>query len=215
MVLKNIKKICLPLFLTILFFFGTSVLFAQSVIQIGPGYYAAGIPTEEFEYYAAPYTAGRQRQQNWCWAACIQMVLNYHGINVTQEDIVTRVFGSLVDRPGQPEDIMTALTGWGVMYNGQNAQIQASTTVYGPGDIISDLADKKPLIVGFTTSYSVGHACVLTAATYYVDSYSKEPSIQSVIIRDPYPDQPSRMEMSWAEFQSRLIFIARVHILPQ
>src|SRR5262245_47098196 len=82
------------------------------ILQIGPNSYIAGIQTREFQYFAAPEVAGRQRQQNWCWAACVQMVLNYHGLYVTQEQVVQRIFGQQADSPADENRILTALSGW-------------------------------------------------------------------------------------------------------
>jgi len=48
----------------------------------------------------------------WYWAASIQMVLNYHGLYVTQEQIVQRVFGLPLDTPAYLQHILYALTGW-------------------------------------------------------------------------------------------------------
>ena len=70
----------------------------QSITQIGQNYYTAGIPSEEFEFFSAAQSTGRQRQANWCWAACVQMVLNYHGLHITQEQVVEKIYG------GQPEN---------------------------------------------------------------------------------------------------------------
>jgi len=69
---------------------------AQTIIEMQPGLYCAGIPSKDFKYRAAPESSGRQRQTNWCWAASIQMVLNFHGVDVTQEEIVQRIFGTLL-----------------------------------------------------------------------------------------------------------------------
>ena len=51
-----------------------------------------GIPTETFNFVAST-----QRSTNWCWAASIQMTLNYYGVAITQEEIVARTYGT--DRP--------------------------------------------------------------------------------------------------------------------
>jgi hypothetical protein len=42
---------------------------------------------EEVVAKSRPATDGRQRRENWCWAACSQMVMNYHGLEQTQEDL--------------------------------------------------------------------------------------------------------------------------------
>lgn len=80
--------------------------------QVGPNLFVAGVPSDQFEFFAAPSLAGRQRQSNWCWAASIQMLLNYHGLFVAQEQIVQRIYGAQVDYPAQPAQILAALSGW-------------------------------------------------------------------------------------------------------
>ena len=181
------------------------------VQQIGPNYFVAGVPGAEFRHFAA-----RQRSQNWCWAATIQMVLNYHGLYVTQEQVVARVFGRLIDRPGRPEDILSALSGWAPDVRGRYSSIQASPFVFRGSEVVRDLMTRWPLIVGLRPPPNAprgtpGHAFVLTAAYYSVDRFN-EPVFLGVVLRDPWPGSPSRQEMTWLEFESRLMFVARVRV---
>ena len=64
--------------------------------RLAPNYFVAGIPTDEFRYFAAPESTGRQRQVNWCWAAVVQMVLNAQGlppgVNLLDQRADPRVF---------------------------------------------------------------------------------------------------------------------------
>lgn len=46
------------------------------------------------------------------WAACVQMVLNYQGVNVDQEDVVRRAKGYRVNEGGTAYDIQRAADGW-------------------------------------------------------------------------------------------------------
>jgi hypothetical protein len=180
--------------------------------QLSPGLYCAGIPSDEFVYKAAPESTGKQRMENWCWAACIQMILNFHGVKVTQEQIVTRMFGSTIDRPADASVILRALSGWAVTAKGKPVTISATQFVFNGSEIVSDLAYHQPLVVGLTTPNGIGHACVLTAVSYNVNQYNNEPIFQGVVIRDPWPGRSSRNEMGWNEFRSRLMFIARVRV---
>ena len=184
----------------------------QTILELQPGFYCAGIPSSDFELLAAPETAGKQRQSNWCWAASIQMILNFHGVEITQEDIVSYVFGDLVDSPATSDTVLATLSGWEISSNGQNAKVTASPYVERGTDIIADLAYQQPLIVGLQTPEGIGHACVLTAVSYILDSYTNMPILQGVVIRDPWPTRQSRIEMSWDEFYRRLMFIARVRV---
>jgi hypothetical protein len=183
----------------------------SEVVQISPRLYSAGVPRQQFNYYAAPLVEGRQRQSNWCWAATIQMVLNYHGLYVSQEQIVARVFGNLVNQPGSPDNIMRALSGWAPDTRGRFSQIQALPYNIRGSDVVNDLAYRWPLIVGLRQPGGIGHAYVLTAVTYAVGA-NNQPIFQSAILRDPWPSNPSRIQISWNEFQSRLIFVTRVHV---
>ena len=181
-----------------------------SIQQIGPGIWAAGIPTNEFEFVAA-----RQRHSNWCWAASVQMVLNYRGVPVTQEQVVQRIFGGAVpDLPGQPEQILTALSGWAFTRNGQPVMLSSSPFAFSGSEIVRDLAERWPIVVGVKNSPTSGHAYVLTAVTYQVDAWN-QPIFLTAVLRDPWPDNPSRIEVPWVQFQQNWMFMARMRIMPR
>ncbi|MDR3562470.1 MAG: papain-like cysteine protease family protein [Negativicutes bacterium] len=186
------------------------VMYAETA-HLGPGLYMAGVPTEQFQYFAAPDGYGRQRAANWCWAASIQMVLNYHGLYITQEEIVTRIYGKLIDQPGEPAQILQALSGWAPDMRGRYSAIVADPYSISEAALVSDLAYRWPLIVGLKGD-PVGHAYVLTAVNYEVDSQNN-PNIKSVVLRNPWPGGPSREVMNWKEFMSRLTFATRVRVL--
>lgn len=204
------KQLCLSVFLLCV---GLSPASAD-LAQLGPNLFAAGVPSDQFSYYASPGQAGRQRQSNWCWAASIQMVLNYHGLLVEQEAIVERIYGSQVDLPAQPPQILAALSGWAPDVRGGYSAVQASPYTYADSQIVVDLANRWPLIVGLMNPDGRGgHAVVLTGVTYSVDAYNN-PLFHSFIIRDPWPNSPSRQELSYEEFRSRLSFMAHVRVQP-
>jgi hypothetical protein len=175
--------------------------------EIAPSVYVAGIPTNEFRFVAA-----RQHASNWCWAAAIQMVLNYDGLAVTQEQVVARIFGdSMPDEPAEPEDILDALSGWAPQFNGRPAEIVATPYVYQPSDIVNDLASHWPIIVGLRNPEGGGHVFVLTAVTYNVDP-TNQPAFRTVVLRDPWPTHESRIQIPWSVFSSRVGFFARVRV---
>lgn len=200
-------------FVLIFLFLFTGGASADTVPLGDTGYFIAGIRTEEFVQFAAPESAGRQRMGNWCWAACIQMVLNYHGLYVDQQDIVQRVFGAAVDRPANGQQIMTALTGWAPDTRGRQSSIYADAYHLDAETVINDLDKKWPLIVGLkgARGQATGHAYVMTAAYFSRDSYG-EATIHRVVLRDPYPGYQSRVELDSAEFGERLQFATRVYV---
>lgn len=181
---------------------------AQSIQQLGPNYFVAGVASDEFEFFAVD----RQRSQNWCWAASSQMVLNYHGLYVSQEQIVARVFGSLVDRPANNQEIMSGLSGWAPNVAGGVSNIYCEFGVSSANEITQNLAYKWPLIVGLRNPQGgIGHAYVLTAIYYNIDQFNNTIP-EKVVLRDPWPDNPSRQEMSWQEFMNRQMGIIKVWV---
>jgi hypothetical protein len=180
--------------------------------QIGTNQYVVGIPSDQFVTYAAPDSTGRQRSPNWCWAACIQMVLNYHGLKVTQEEIVSRVFGSAIDHPAGPEQIMSALHGWAPDSRGRYSSIVADSRNLTQQSVLEDLQYRWPLVVGLSgKGGQTGHAYVLTAAFYSLDN-SGNPQIYKVVLRNPWPHSPSKEEMSMQEFGQRCTFSTRIRV---
>jgi len=176
------------------------------ILQLGDGNnYCAAIETSKFIYYVA-----RQEYDNWCWAACIQMVLNYQGIKISQNDIVRKAFGAIVNRPAGCQVMTSAADNWN--YGGVviKAWHQTDTDQF---ELIDDLANKYPVIIGLNMpNQNIGHAYVLTAIYFqYNDSKKKIP--YKVALRDPWPDNPSRTELTWKDFTSRINCI--VHVTPQ
>lgn len=201
------------------------------VWQTGPNSYVAGIPTEEFVYTVAPEMQGRQRQQNWCWAACVQMVLNFHGLYVSQEQVVERIFGRQVNEPATNSQILEALSGWAPDFRGRSSLIRATTYVWDEA-VIDDLAHEWPLIVGLDNKDGTGHAYVLTAIEFHnvryvtdyqqsfwrgrwerIPVYAVRPEIDYLILRDPWPGSQSKTRMPFAEFTSAVMFTDRVHVV--
>jgi hypothetical protein len=134
------------------------------------------------------------------------MVLNYHGLYVSQEEVVQRIYGAQVDLPAQPQQILAALSGWAPDVRGRYSAIQATPYTFSASQIVQDLGYRWPLIAGLRNQDGGGHAVVLTAIYYSIDQWNN-PIFQSVVIRDPWPGSPSRQEISWQEFQQRLMFI--------
>ena len=177
--------------------------------QEGPNSFIAGVPTEQFVFHTAPDVSGRQRQANWCWAAVIQMVLNWHDVYITQEEVVQRIYADQRDAPATLEQVITALHLTAPDARGRYSSVYASHTPTVQ-EIIDDLAYRWPLIVGLTGD-PIGHAYVVTGVYYHVDENS-QPVIDSVVLRDPLPTSPSRQEMSWDEFLSRAMWLIRVRV---
>lgn len=144
-----------------------------------------GIPSSSFNQVYA-----EQQNSQWCWAACIQMILNYYGVNVSQYDIVRRTYG--IDAYGRVPnwagnyDVITAnLNNWSVDRNGVRYLVRASMGYGVPNQavLLDELDNQYPVLLGYPTSRYSGHAVVATAAGYY--GYRDDPTIATLVVRDP------------------------------
>jgi hypothetical protein len=160
-------------------------------------------------FYRAP-----QECEQWCWAACVQMVFALHGRQVSQQAIVQKVFGGLVCAPAQGPQIIYAVNGQWRDANGYLFQAQAEVlwdAQYGVGApnvgpiTAQELAQGEPLIIG-----AMGHATMLTAMVYDHDVYGRS-QILSMTVRDPWPANQARRVLS-AQEAANTQFLARVRV---
>lgn len=123
--------------------------------------YWAAVKTTYFQEYVA-----RQEEDCWCWAACVQMVLNYQGVKVDQEDVVRRAKGMRVNDGGTAYDIQRAADGWNTGTHVIAASVDNPYYVTAQ-TFITDLIDKYPLIIGLDMpGQTMGHAYVLTGISF-------------------------------------------------
>lgn len=199
--------------LGIFFLVATNPVVSQKLGSLKNKYTYVGIPDRDFNEIAI---YGKQRNMNWCWAACVQMVLNFHHIPVEQEDVVEKTLGSLIDKPADPDMMFKALNGWEVDLYGNDVIVNSNFYTTSAYEITAFLSTKKPLIIGLAQpNTSIGHAYVLIGI-YYIKS--KSPlgdalySPHSVILVDPWPDNESFIDMSWDEFTDRFIVSYKVWV---
>ncbi|HWU26819.1 MAG TPA: hypothetical protein VN154_10495, partial [Rhizomicrobium sp.] len=140
----------------------------------------------------------RQLKPHWCWAACIQTIFALHGYAVAQNAIVNKVFGKELDRSANGSEIMTAINGeWtgahGRKFNANGLVLWNRVDSFERPDALQlaagELDKGNPLI--FATE---GHSMVLTAMTYRRVS-DGEVMIDSLTVRDPWPDAPNRRRL--------------------
>jgi len=167
-----------------------------------------GIPTEAFDFVAA-----MQQQDMWCWAACVQMILGYYGIRLTQEQIVSRVFGQPFNEPASDEVISASLNGWGLTEQGKRFVVQSRVLAGPPAPpiLFRELANRRPILLTFNAGLAVGQAVVVTAAS------AIGRHIVSLVYRDPAvapssSDAHGRIELSFEELAA-LLPMSRSHWL--
>lgn len=149
----------------------------------------AGIPAARFNYFASA-----QRNSNWCWAASLQMIFNYYGVYITQEQIVGRSYGTdpygqLPNWAGSFQVITSNLNNWSVDNSGRRYVVNSSLNMGAPTPayLVNELIAQRPVLVGYRSGPSSGHAVVITAVSYYPTPSG--PQIQSIVVRDPWPSE--------------------------
>ena len=141
----------------------------------------------------------------------MQMVLNYQGVDVDQEDVARRAKGMRINEGGTAYDIKRAADGWHTGRHVIAARIDNPYNVTAQ-TFITDLIDKYPLIIGLNMpGQTMGHAYVLTGISFRKNGKTYQPI--EVILRNPWPSSPSREKLSWSEFRRRVHTI--VHVYPK
>jgi len=153
--------------------------------------------------------AAEQQGQNWCWAACVQMVLSTKGIKVNQADVVQRTYGAVVDAPGGLADIVTRMSGWFNTRSGRTLLIASHVPgPLQPGLLYSYLKTQSPLILGVSyPGADIGHAVVVTAAVFKTGDAVLE--LREVVIRDPSPQfaaQKGKRTLTPQEFADSMFY---------
>lgn len=195
----------------LLVFCEVNFVFAQGKIyQLGSdNNYAAAVRDDQFKYY--PALNAKQEEDNWCWAACIQMVLHYQGLYVDQCEIVKKALGmsSCINKPADCYTIENGADGWFVNGERVKAIVDFSPSVF---ELIDQLAYRNPVIIGLNMpGQNVGHAYVLTAVFFRRD-FENHKIPYRVVLRDPWPDNNSRQEFEWSDFVNRINCITYVTI---
>lgn len=138
--------------------------------------------------FAGLNTPAQQKNTQWCWAACIEMVCRWYGVRLSQQSIVARVYGGLVNMPADDRNLTAALNSKWTADDGTSFRIQASVFSPAMGQanvdnqrMIQDLANERPLIVGART-----HATVLARVDYVEGPYG-QPIVQRAHVIDPWP----------------------------
>ncbi|MFK7905521.1 MAG: C39 family peptidase [Chitinophagales bacterium] len=153
------------------------------------------------------YIASAQENSQWCWAASIQMVFRYYGIDITQSQIVSRTYGTdnggnLPDWPASFQTIHNNLNNWSIDNNGQYYEVSAEMGMGTPSPafLVDELSNGHAVILGYDTGQG-GHAVVVTALSYYPTAYG--PQVQSIIVRDPWPSYTNLQNRGRIEYPAQ------------
>lgn len=164
-----------------------------------------GVPREAMEYVTSD-----QHNSQWCWAASIQMILNYYGVDIAQEQIVARTYG--VDPYGQLPDwggdfraITANLNNWNIDNRGRPYIVSAKLGrgAPTPAILIEELSKRRPVMVGYATGPNSRHAVVITGASFSPSPHG--PIIHSLIVRDPEPTRKNIRNRGRVEYPGEFL----------
>lgn len=149
---------------------------------------------------------GGQHLNQWCWAACIEMVFRYYGYIVPQVRIVQETWGEIINLPGQPRQILANLNRPWIDIKGKRFSVSGDAYSANPITAAQDLSQNMPLIIG-----TMGHAMVLTSLQYLRNQFGQG-NVQAARVRDPWPGRGRRF-LTPQEWYSTS-FLARIRVFP-
>lgn len=149
-----------------------------------------GIPSDGLDTHFA-----HQRNGMWCWAACIEMLFEMHGVGVSQEMIVDRTFGSLPGRlppnkPGGLGHMHASLNHFGIDYRGRRYHVASALYPGAPSPqvIVQELMSRRPLLLSYRSRADMNHAVLLTGAEITEEDHGLR-RLRTFIVRDPMPKE--------------------------
>ncbi len=153
-----------------------------AVLSVSPGYARwIGVDSSTLDFVYA-----EQKQSQWCWAASIQMLLNWHGVVISQREIVARSYGGAVNAPASVALMASNLNNVSIDNSGKLYAVR-STLLTNPlfirSALLESLSHGIPIIVFYD-----GHAVLCTAIDVEPLAYGNF-VINGITVRDPWPDQ--------------------------
>jgi hypothetical protein len=146
--------------------------------------FAQGIQWIGIDARISNIMATSQRDDELCWAASAQMILNFYGNSSTQSAIVQRVHHDQENRPGSDRDITSSLDGMRIA-GGKHLRAVADEGFPSLSVLVNELSHARPIYITFATGPRSGHAVIITAVAVEQTQYGI--TIRSLVLRDPFP----------------------------
>lgn len=180
----------------------------------------AGVCTAQVDFTELQEAYSSQKNSEWCWAASISMLFDCYGYSVSQERIVSEVYGSPLNMPSGAAIHMAQLLNrnWrdddGKSFKSRlqgaydfDAKVDSLTNQM----LIEELDNDHPMIIG-----AGGHAMLLTAIEYMESPLG--PRVLLCGVLDPWPGRGARNltppEMLRIEFGGIMRFVASARVTP-
>lgn len=177
----------------------------KNIIRTGEKTFSVGLYAKPFRFERINYN-GTQNALFWDWATCLVMCLNYNGLNVSQEQMMTLVNGSVEEPFGAPQDLTFAVnkntpTAWG-----KPSKVFCAAANLNADVLFDELSADRPIIIGTGNVGLEGRAYVVTAMAYTIkfDANGQQVGIvpTSVTLRDPWPNSFANRIVQWSDFMT-------------
>ncbi|UVL83865.1 hypothetical protein LOY35_27520 [Pseudomonas sp. B21-028] len=142
----------------------------RKVIIAGVGaMLTAFVPIANAEPVGIPGFKKHARQQLtpvWCWAAVIQTLLDYRGIEWSQPEIVAAMKGHVTIETATDYEMSAFLNSWGFTHKGipWRSSAKFSNGSPSPELTVSELRDKRPIILKLRLSPTMDHVVIAYVA---------------------------------------------------
>lgn len=139
---------------------------------------------------APTFVFAEQHSPAWIWAANIQIILNYQGPRVSQEDIIKQSFkltNPYADLPIWDKNLKSVtshLNGWHIKYNNSKYIMHLKYFEGSPSPqvLLDELTKNNPVILFDSTAKSGSRSYICTAIGYLPGYYGK--IVKELMIRD-------------------------------
>ena len=168
---------------------GVVAAVALSVCFLSPG--SAQVPSSQVQVVQVsnfPQSAATQQMSQWCWAAALESVFSYYGVQRSQSDIVVATYGTLQNFPA-----MSPFQLYGILNSASFSSTgQLSVTVgnFGRGApmptfLLSELQSGHPVVSWYLNGGGSGHAVVIFGAAFIPTAAG--PLVTQIQFWDPWP----------------------------
>lgn len=185
----------LLLIITTVFAFGQRNL---NVTKIGQNTYQVSINMNTFRFQKV---MSGSRGSFATYAACIQMILDYNGLNVTQDQVAS-TFPETTTSGG---DIMINVNSLRTAAWGRSVHVSCDIITINEDNIFDELLANRPIVVSRSIG-EVDKASLLTAMTYNIifDASGNQTGITplTVTLRDPDLTSASTKAINWPDFSA-------------
>ncbi|MCR4539912.1 hypothetical protein NUV89_16055 [Pseudomonas sp. 18.1.10] len=130
--------------------------------------------------------ARQQLTPVWCWAAVIQTLLDYRGIDWSQPEIVAAMKGHVTIETASDYEMSAFLNSWGFTHAGIPWRSTAKFFKGSPSPelTVAELRDERPIILKLRLSPVMDHVVVAYVANV-LDGPGKHDELNSVFYIDP------------------------------